>query len=204
MLLFLDVISPLPEFYVIEDNKIIFQRKIVTNNSQKLSNNIFETYIKIKNDLDLTNNLKKLAMTVGPGSFTSLRIGASFISGLQISRNLEFCPISINTIFKIKSEKLIENDIGFYINSSQDQNFFCFINNQNKIEYSKLEYGNLPQKKNISTIFYNLKKYNSKFKNVKQHKFSFIDEFISNYEKMNFQRNLTIKPIYISNNRILN
>ena len=35
MLLFLDVISPIPEFFIIEDNKVILQRKIINKESEK-------------------------------------------------------------------------------------------------------------------------------------------------------------------------
>jgi len=44
MLLFLDVISPIPEFCIIKDNKLIDQRKIIEKESDKLSDYIFETY----------------------------------------------------------------------------------------------------------------------------------------------------------------
>ena len=40
MFFFLDVISPLPEFFVIEDNKIIFNKKIIKSESSKISDNI--------------------------------------------------------------------------------------------------------------------------------------------------------------------
>ena len=105
MLLFLDVISPIPEFFVIEDNKVIIKRKIIANQSDKLSDNIFESYIKMYEETKLRQKLKKVAMTIGPGSYTSLRVGAAFISGLVISKNLSFCPISIDDIIKIKLNK---------------------------------------------------------------------------------------------------
>ena len=88
MLLFLDVISPLPEFCVIDDNKVILQEKIIQNETDKLSDNIIQTYIEIDKRLNLTKNLKKISTTIGPGSYTSLRVGSAFISGLMISRNI--------------------------------------------------------------------------------------------------------------------
>ena len=82
MLLFLDVISPIPEFLLIEDNKVILQRKIINNESEKLSDNIFEIYMQINNHYNLDQKLKKISITIGPGSYTSLRVGASFVAGL--------------------------------------------------------------------------------------------------------------------------
>ena len=85
MLLFLDVISPIPEFCLIEDNKVVLKRKIITNSNENLSDNIVEVYLKIKEDMSLSSKLTKIAITIGPGSFTSLRVGAAFISALKIS-----------------------------------------------------------------------------------------------------------------------
>ena len=50
MLLFLDVVSPIPEFFIIEDNKLIFQRKIIVNESEKLSDKIDIGKIETKID----------------------------------------------------------------------------------------------------------------------------------------------------------
>tara|TARA_Y100000996_G_C22514935_1_gene640009 strand:+ start:925 stop:1542 length:618 start_codon:yes stop_codon:yes gene_type:complete len=205
MLLFLDVISPIPEFFIIADNKVIFQTKIITNESEKLSDHIFETYIKMNNDLNLTKKLEKIAITIGPGSYTSLRVGAAFVSGLKISQDLLFCPISINDILNFKSQNNKRQDIGFYICSSKNQNFFCNLNKEKKIQYIKLEDNkNYNFYNDINTIYYNLKEFNLEKTNTKQYKFSFINEILDNYEKLIFKKNFIIKPIYISNNIILN
>ena len=47
MLLFLDIISSIPEFCVIDDNKIILQQKITKSETDKLSDNIIQSYIEI-------------------------------------------------------------------------------------------------------------------------------------------------------------
>ena len=204
MLLFLDVISPIPEFYIIEENKVIFQRKIIKNESEKLSDNIFEEYVKINKQVNLSKNLSKISMTIGPGSYTSLRVGAAFISGLNISRDLLFCPISISDMFKFKTKKNEMKNVGFFICSSKNQNFFCTMNKDNKIEYVKLESNNYEMKKNVNKIYYNIRKFNIKNINIIQNKFSYIDEIIENNNKLIFTKNNIIKPIYISNNKILN
>ena len=97
MLLFLDVISPLPEFCVIDDNKIILQQKITQFETDKLSDNIIQSYIEIDKQLNLTK-ISKISTTIGPGSYTSLRVGSAFISGLMISRNIPYYPLSIEDI----------------------------------------------------------------------------------------------------------
>tara|TARA_B100001769_G_C21999779_1_gene537258 strand:+ start:290 stop:904 length:615 start_codon:yes stop_codon:yes gene_type:complete len=204
MLLFLDVISPIPEFFIIEDNKLLYRRKILKNESEKLSDHIFETYLKMNKDLNITDKLKKTSMTIGPGSYTSLRVGAAFLAGLNISRNLEFYPLSLEDIFMFKAKKNKIEDIGFFINSSQNQKFFCMMNNQQKVEYIKLEDNNFYIKENIKSIFYNFNELKINLKKIKQNKFYFIDEILENNQKLNFKNNTIIKPLYISNNTLLN
>ena len=86
MLLFFDVISPIPEICIIEDNKVVLTKKIISNESEKLSDNIFQVYLQLNKDLNFSKYLRKIAITNGPDSYTSLRIGAAFVSGLKYSK----------------------------------------------------------------------------------------------------------------------
>tara|TARA_Y100000768_G_C23839317_1_gene615343 strand:+ start:28 stop:261 length:234 start_codon:yes stop_codon:yes gene_type:complete len=74
----------------------------------------------------------------------------------------------------------------------------------NKINYTKIENGKDILQNNISKIFYNIEEYNTKLKKLEQIKFSFIDEVMENHSKLVFKKNNIIKPIYVSNNNILN
>ena len=204
MLLFLDVISPIPEFFIIEENKIILQRKIIKNETEKLSDNIFEIYENINKELSLQKNLTKLAMTIGPGSYTSLRVGASFIAGLKYSQKLSFCPISINDLIKFKEKKVIMKEFGYFICSANKQQFLCTIDKYNKLKYTKVTDKELKLPKNIKKIFYNIKKLNLNLDYINQYKFTFINELIVNSNKLIFEKNNIINPIYISDNKILN
>ena len=117
MLLFLDVISPIPEFCVIDDNKVILKEKIIQNEPDRLSDNIIKSYIEIYIRLNLTQNLKKISTTIGPGSYTSLRVGSAFISGLMISRKIPYYPLSIEDILNFNSKNSFKNNIGVFITS---------------------------------------------------------------------------------------
>tara|TARA_B100000965_G_C19437137_1_gene689138 strand:+ start:156 stop:770 length:615 start_codon:yes stop_codon:yes gene_type:complete len=204
MLLFLDVISPLPEFLLIEDNKVILQRKIINKESEKLSDNIFEIYMQINNHYNLDQKLKKISITIGPGSYTSLRVGASFVAGLTISKKLLFYSFSIDDIFKFELNNQNNNNAGIYINSANNQNFICILDNNNKIQYFKLEDDKFVLPENINTILYNEKKLDLSDKNIEQFKFSFAENLFQNYKRLDFSLNQIVKPIYISNNKILN
>ena len=51
MHLFLDIISPIPEFTVIDDNKIILSRSITQSEGDKLSDSIIPAFLDIEKTL---------------------------------------------------------------------------------------------------------------------------------------------------------
>ena len=203
MLLFLDIISSIPEFCVIDDNKIILQQKITQSETDKLSDNIIQSYIEIDKQLNLTKNLKKISTTIGPGSYTSLRVGSAFISGLMISRNIPYYPLTIEDILHFNAIKHSKKNLGVFITSSNNQKFFCYKIKDNHMEYYKIENNKYSIPKNIDLILFNKSKINEN-NELEQMKFSFFEAFYTNYNNFNFKKNIIIEPIYISNNQLLN
>ena len=203
MLLFLDIISSIPEFCVIDDNKIILQQKITKSETDKLSDNIIQSYIEIDKRLNLTKNLKKISTTIGPGSYTSLRVGSAFISGLMISRNIPYYPLTITDILNFNAIKHSKKKLGVFITSSNNQKFFCYKTEDNNMEYYKIENNKYSIPKNIDLILFNKSKINEN-NELEQMKFSFFEEFYNNYNNFTFKKNIIIEPIYISNNQLLN
>ena len=203
MLLFLDIISPIPEFCVIDDNKVILKEKIIQNETDRLSDNIIQSYIEIDKRFNLTQNLKKISTTIGPGSYTSLRVGSAFISGLMISRNIPYYPLTIEDIINFKAIKHSKKNLGVFIISSNNQKFFCYKIKDNDMKYYKIENNKYSIPKNIDLILFNKSKINEN-NELEQTKFSFFEEFYNNYKNFTFKKNIIIEPIYISNNQLLN
>ena len=201
MFLFLDVASPISEFHLINDKKIIDSIKITNNTDQKLSDLIIPTYIRIDNLHKLSKKLKKLIITIGPGSYTALRVGASFIAGLSQSMSLPVAVISINTIYSHLSDN--NKQIGIYFESSNNQKFFLYKKNSEYINL-KIENQNFIIPELISYIFYNLSLPKFIDTKIKSEIFSIKMNVLENLHKLEFNKNLIIKPIYISNNSILN
>ena len=200
MFLFLDAASPIPEFHLIEDKKIIKSIKIIEDSDKKLSNSIIPKYLEINSIYNLNSNIRKLIVTIGPGSYTALRVGASFISGLSQSLSLPVTVVSTETIYECFNDN---KEIGIYFESSNNQKFFSYKKGL-VFFHEKIENENYILPKHISSIFYNLKhpKFNDEKINLKA--FSIKEIILKNIELLKFKKNLIIKPIYISNNSILN
>ena len=203
MLLFLDIISPIPEFCVFDDNKIILQQKITQSETDKLSDNIIQSYLEIDKRLNLTKNLTKISTTIGPGSYTSLRVGSAFMSGLMISRDIPYYPLSIEDILKFNSIKYSRRNLAVFVNSSNKQKFLCYKTKDNEIKYDKIENNKYSIPQHIDLILFNNSKINEN-NEIEQMKFSFFEDFYNNYNNLTFKKNIIIKPIYISNNQLLN
>ena len=201
MFLFLDVASPIPEFHLIKDKNIIVSLKIVENNDEKLSDNIIPKYLKINEKYNLNANLTKFIITTGPGSYTALRVGASFIAGLSQSMGLPVATISTENMYDFLYNRNMNS--GIYFQSSNNQNFLTFKLDE-KFVHQKVENSNFIYPEHITNVFYNLKFPNLNNKNLLSEPFSIQDILLSNINNLEFAENIIIKPIYISNNIILN
>ena len=125
MILFLDIVSPLPEFSLIEDNKIIYSKNLLTNKLDKMSDCILPAYIDLDKKFSLNKRLRLLITNTGPGSYTSLRVGIAFLSGLSTALNINLIGLPCTDLFcyAIKKEEL--NSSAIYISSSSNQKFIC-------------------------------------------------------------------------------
>ena len=201
MFLLLDVASPIPEFHLINDKKIIDSIKILDNNDQKLSDLLIPTYLEIDTAYKLSDNLKKIIITIGPGSYTALRVGASFIAGLSQSMNLPVSTVSTLTIHNHLSEP--RNHIGIYFESSNKQKFFSYQKNHQFI-HEKIDDMSYTLPDSVSKLLYNYTLPNFINTKIESKIFSIKNNVIENLDKIEFDKDLIIKPIYISNNTILN
>ena len=209
MILFLDTVSPLPEFSLIADNKIIFSKKIINNHHEKMSDYLIKSYTDLEKKFSLDQKLENLIINIGPGSYTSLRIGIAFFSGLSLSYQIDLKGIPCVDFYKylISKDDLLLT--GIYINSANNQKFIC-IYDQKKEYYNihKIESFNEIENFKIKKIISNteLNKNNSNFfKNIKYQSISFKEIIIKNLDAiMKLESPKIIEPIYISNNKILN
>ena len=209
MILFLDTISPLPEFSLIADNKIIFSKKIINNHHEKMSDYLIKSYTDLEKKFSLDQKLENLIINIGPGSYTSLRIGIAFFSGLSLSYQIDLKGIPCVDFYKYLISKDDLLFTGIYIHSANNQKFIC-IYDQKKEYYNihKIESFNEIENFKIKKVISNteLNKNNSNlFKNIKYQSISFKEIIIKNLDAiMSLESPKIIEPIYISNNKILN
>jgi tRNA A37 threonylcarbamoyladenosine modification protein TsaB len=201
MFLFLDVVSSIPEFHLIKDKKIIVSIKITENNDEKLSDTIIPKYLKISKAYELNNKITHFILTTGPGSYTALRVGASFIAGLSQSLSLPVAIISTENIYKFLS--ISNSNSGIFFQSSNNQNFLTFKLDE-KFVHKKIENKNFIYPKHITKLFYNNRCPEFNNSSIISTPFSLQEIILKNINNLEFKTNLIIKPIYISNNEILN
>ena len=214
MILFLDTVSSLPEFSLIEDNKIIYSHKILGKHNDKMSDCLLPSYLKLEKKFSLNTKLQLLLVNTGPGSYTALRVGIAFFSGLSLSQNIDLIGLPCVDLFRliVTSEDL--NYTGICISSSNNQIFICFFNiKQNKLIIKKIDKNLDLDKQNIDLSFlkivYTNEVLHESFKNffldidMKIIKFSeIVSHNIVGIKK--YKKNKIISPIYYSDNRILN
>ena len=90
---FIDTCTSFVTIALLKDNKLINQKNIVSN--RDLSNNLFE-YIEqlFKEVAILPKDVKKIYVSIGPGSFTGVRIGLTIAKTYAYSLNIKLVPIS--------------------------------------------------------------------------------------------------------------
>ena len=212
MILFLDTVSPLPEFSVIDDNKIIFSQKIFDDYDQKMSDSILPIYAEIENKLNLRKKIKYLVVSKGPGSYTALRVGISFLSGLSLSTGIPIIGISCMDVSSFLINRINISSTAVYILSSNNQKYiYSFDMKKKEQNIVKIEKNESLLNIDLSNIKKLLTNDNSVFAdlilpnkiefimfNFKETVAKFIDRIIL------LPNSEIINPIYISNNKILN
>jgi len=148
-----------------------------------------------------------LIVTTGPGSYTSLRVGISFILGLHFSKKIKVAALSAEDLLKFKIKNNQNLNHGMYIFSGNNQKFICYKLGSLEYKYIKLEEKNIFNYRDLEKldiIFYNkvpLKNFEIKFK---QKKYQIKKIILENLSSIKFNNLDKLKPIYISNNYNLN
>lgn len=207
MNLFLDTISPIPKFYIINNNSIQ-SIQILNKNSNKISDNIVQVFLKMQRKFKLNDKIDNLIVCTGPGSYTAMRIGIAFMYGISITKKIPLIGISGLELLKFATPKQNHKQTLFLIKSSNDQNFFSIYSKKNNSYLlNKINNSNA---KNIFNKKYSYKIANSEIDssiiedlNISEYKIISFSEIVkSNLEKILLKKlNKTISPIYIEESK---
>ena len=176
------------------NNKIVdtIKHEKVLSHSKVLATSIV---LIIKRNGFNISELDLILLSIGPGSYSGLRVSSSFSKGLALALNKPIIPI--NTISAMSS--CIENSGNYYVAlySHRDYVFYQeFIDGKAVGEQYCKKYSSL---KNIKIYGYNI----SKIINIKSiicqpSSLNLINYFFDNREKLMKKELVDINPIYIN------
>ena len=211
MILFIDTVSHLPEFCLIEDNKIFFSKRILGDHGDKMSDCIVPIYIDLEKKFKLGKKLKYLITVTGPGSYTALRVGIAFLSGLSIPMKIPLIGIPCVDLFQYIINANEKKSTAIYICSSNNQKFMCLYSPDlneyiiNKMENNEISY--IFDTSVVNTLLTNdvsVLEDSLLPKNIECKKFDFKKIVVQHIKSiLLLPRQEIVEPIYISNNKIL-
>lgn len=135
---------------------IIDEKKILADVKVKLEGNLSEVLLDVLNQTlkDLTlevKDLQALAYSIGPGSFTGLRVGLSFIKGLSFSTGIPI--VAVPTLDALASQVHLVNTLVVpIIAAKKDLVYSALYTNQNGSFQKISEYMLLPLDKMLEKI----------------------------------------------------
>tara|TARA_B100001013_G_C24476501_1_gene389535 strand:- start:94 stop:735 length:642 start_codon:yes stop_codon:yes gene_type:complete len=211
MILFLDVISPKPKFVIIDNNKVVKTLYILDHNETKISDSIHKKILKYQKKNNILNFLDYLVICNGPGSYTSLRVGMSFMLGISYSKKI---PIYGLSCIDLLSRSIVEKDFGktiLIISSANNQNFICLPSNKKYYKYDTYNINNEYLFKNVNLNVYSkcISNYtlSTKIKekiliNIEYLEYKKIENNFINYLPIDLKKETFLQPIYISENKL--
>ena len=134
--LFIDTSSSFVNIYIIEDSNVLVYKKIET--LKDMANSIMPLIRDSFNEVDFDiKDIDKIFVTVGPGSFTGVRVGITVAKTISWSLNIPVYPIS--TLEYLASIDCNCNKIISIIDARRGNVFVGFYDsNLNKLATEKL------------------------------------------------------------------
>tara|TARA_B100000927_G_scaffold3495_1_gene2786 strand:+ start:584 stop:1222 length:639 start_codon:yes stop_codon:yes gene_type:complete len=195
-------------YLAIQNEKKIFHLKSDSiNNTAKNINSMVDKILK-KSKTSL-NEIDAIAISSGPGSFTSLRVGMSYAKGLSLTLDIPIVPISTFEILLFSNIKKVDGDTSVVIYSHGRTVYKCdykinadtykLINEPNTFKIDELK--NL--QKNI--IFKGSEKFFKEFNNDKNNIIveldieSLLKLSINNFKLLKTKSLDNLSPEYVGN-----
>ena len=117
---------------VIKDENIFSEKNL--NEPQAHSKLLFSLIDEVLHESDVSKNeLKSIAISIGPGSFTGLRIGLSAVKGIAFGLQIPIIPVPTfdAVALQIFDEKKQIQNFKIAVSANNDESYYA--------EYSKIE-----------------------------------------------------------------
>jgi len=180
------------------NNKIIdtYDELIDSSHTKLLATNV-DLMVK-RNDITF-DIFDYLVLSIGPGSYSGLRVGSSFMKGLAYAIKTDIIPI--NTIESMNSKLDIQGNYYVAIFSHRDYVFYQEFSNGNPV--GEQGCGCITNLKGIDFYGYGLNKIsNINYTEVKPSSLNLVDYLFENYDSLVSEKKhiSEIIPIYLTKN----
>lgn len=134
--LFIDTSNSLISIYIVKDNKVLVYKKVET--LKDMANTIMPLIREAFNEVNFhIKDIDKIFVTIGPGSFTGIRVGITVAKTISYCLNISVYPIS--TLEYLSSINTNYRKIISIIDARRDNVFVGFYDtNLNKLEDEKM------------------------------------------------------------------
>ena len=203
----------MPKFIITDNNKVIESLYILDQNVNRISDSIHNKFLILQKKHNLLSLLDKLIVCTGPGSYTSLRVGISFMLGISYSRKIPIYGISCTELLSKFVDKKDFYKIFLVICSTNNQYYICLPINNKNYKYKIMKINNQNPFMDIDLRLYSkcITNYNlpdilNKAISLNIKIFDYInieDKFYQNFFTILNNKTL-LKPIYISDNKLFN
>ena len=178
-----------------KSNKLL--NVIDISDSYNHSTNLPIIFKSIDDDLKkIDTKVNYYAISIGPGSFTSLRISLSFLKGIVFSKNIPILPVQTLAALNVGTEKIGKHYI--IIDSFKDRCFIQKFNNHTQIGTPYIE--KILNLKNLDYPIYGYSNNIDKNNYIKPSSLLIGAYVIRNYKRLIKKPANDISPIYLSEN----
>ena len=134
--LFIDTSNSFISIYIVKDNKVLVYKKVET--LKDMANTIMPLIRDAFNEVNFhIKDIDKIFVTIGPGSFTGIRVGITVAKTISYCLNIPVYPIS--TLEYLSSINTNYRKIISIIDARRDNVFVGFYDtNLNKLEDEKM------------------------------------------------------------------
>ena len=168
--------------------------------SKQHSKNLPQIIQEIMRDFDDFSEIKAFAVSVGPGSFTSIRIGLSIVKGLSFGLKNNIVPVPTLEAMNYS----VNNSKTHYIalSSYKDKCFIQKFRGKKPIEDPFIDnYDNIS--KINDTVYLYSDNANHDYESISPSSISLGQYAIANYMELVKKHNEDIHPIYLSDNEFV-